>query len=271
MEGYRVHRYSNGDVYEGYFRAGLRHGRGTLRAANGDVYAGDWVRNEREGVGREEYACGDVYDGTWRNGIKEGRGTYSTASGEVYIGPVRDDEPYGEGAPARAHATHRRRRRRRPAPVAAAAANAAAANAAAAAAAAASAADNPPRNAAPPPRVCASFEASSQWRRLVCEPVGLYTFADGESEVSRFEAGDPVGGGVRWSADRRTAWAISDGEVVAECSLPEVSPVSVRETRPSTDDGAHALEEHTHGALHTRRRGTWLAPSYSSSSASHTA
>ena len=31
-----------GDVYEGEFRDGYRHGKGTLKYANGDVYDGEF-------------------------------------------------------------------------------------------------------------------------------------------------------------------------------------------------------------------------------------
>ena len=44
--------------------------------------------------------------------------------------------------------------------------------------------------------------------------VGTYYHRDGEADVGRFENGDDVGEGVRWSADRKTAWRLEDGEVV---------------------------------------------------------
>ena len=35
-------RYGNGDVYEGAFKEGKRHGQGTLTFADGDDYTGAW-------------------------------------------------------------------------------------------------------------------------------------------------------------------------------------------------------------------------------------
>ena len=42
--------------------------------------------------------------------------------------------------------------------------------------------------------------------------IGTYTMADGRVEVGCFEAGLPVGQGVRWSADRATAWEMQAGK-----------------------------------------------------------
>ena len=37
--------------YEGEWRRGLRHGRGTAHYTSGECYVGEWVDGERKGVG----------------------------------------------------------------------------------------------------------------------------------------------------------------------------------------------------------------------------
>jgi amyotrophic lateral sclerosis 2 protein len=49
-------RYSNGDVYEGAFRDGQRHGHGTYRHGQhnsmaASVYIGEWVSDKKQGYG----------------------------------------------------------------------------------------------------------------------------------------------------------------------------------------------------------------------------
>ena len=100
--GYGLMRYTNEDIYEGPFVAGMRQGEngrmtyastasyigewendkrngtGTYTYANGDVYTGAWVQNEMTGSGKMTYAAGgnyDNYDGLWANGKWNGQGT----------------------------------------------------------------------------------------------------------------------------------------------------------------------------------------------------
>ena len=40
---------------------------------------------------------------------------------------------------------------------------------------------------------------------------GTDTYADGKVDVGCYEAGEKVGQGVRWSADRTKAWKLQDG------------------------------------------------------------
>jgi len=39
----------SGDVYEGEFREGKRHGVGMYRYSNGDVYEGQWMKGKKHG------------------------------------------------------------------------------------------------------------------------------------------------------------------------------------------------------------------------------
>ena len=62
-DGFGVYVWNTGDVYEGYWKGGKMHEKGTFRWANGDVYEGDWVDGKMTGRGRKTMANGDVYDG----------------------------------------------------------------------------------------------------------------------------------------------------------------------------------------------------------------
>ena len=44
-------QYPDGGMYEGTFRDGLQHGKGTYRLPNGYEYVGDWVDGEIKGQG----------------------------------------------------------------------------------------------------------------------------------------------------------------------------------------------------------------------------
>ena len=49
-----IYTWSNGDVYDGAWLDGLRHGRGAMRWVDGGTYVGEWWRGERDGVAGTE-------------------------------------------------------------------------------------------------------------------------------------------------------------------------------------------------------------------------
>lgn len=51
MEGYGVYRWRNGDLYEGEFHNGLKHGKGTYTQIQGSSYEGLWANGKRNGKG----------------------------------------------------------------------------------------------------------------------------------------------------------------------------------------------------------------------------
>ena len=57
---------------------------------------------------------------------------------------------------------------------------------------------------------------------------GTYHAADGRAQVGTYRAGKDVGAGVRWSADRQTAWRLLDGEPQAEISLDEATALAAQ-------------------------------------------
>ena len=96
-EGRGKMQYSNGDVYEGEFRAGNKEGRGTYQYGNGDMYEGEWKAEKQEGRGTFRWANGNVYEGEWKAGIKHGHGTTRSANGDVYVGEYMAGRKDGRG------------------------------------------------------------------------------------------------------------------------------------------------------------------------------
>ena len=55
-----------------------------------------------------------------------------------------------------------------------------------------------------------------------------YTYADGATEVGRYEAVQDVGEAAKWSATRKEAWRVQDGQVGAAISLEEAAEIAAR-------------------------------------------
>ena len=90
--------YHDGEIYEGYFKEGIREGRGVYRYLNGDVYDGEWLKNKKHGMGTLTYIGVGEYKGFWENGRRHGEGvfTYST-NGDSYSGWWRFGRKEGFG------------------------------------------------------------------------------------------------------------------------------------------------------------------------------
>ena len=63
----RSYTYSTGAVYNGEWRGGMRHGRGTIVWVDGAKYEGELAFNAAAGNGKFTHAEGDVYEGHWKN------------------------------------------------------------------------------------------------------------------------------------------------------------------------------------------------------------
>ena len=57
------------------------------------VYEGDWKDGKRHGKGTYKYADGRVYEGDWKDDNKHGKGTFKSPDGGVYEGDWKDDKP----------------------------------------------------------------------------------------------------------------------------------------------------------------------------------
>jgi len=64
---------ADGFVYEGGWKEGEIHGKGTATYPNGDVYEGKFARGRQNGFGVMTYASGKVYEGEWVDGKRKDR------------------------------------------------------------------------------------------------------------------------------------------------------------------------------------------------------
>lgn len=112
---------TDGQVYEGHCRNGLRFGQGrNVWTQNGQVYSGEWVQGQREGRGTHSWADGRAVTGSWKgghvhghifftwpdgstfdgdavNGKKHGRGISTWRNGREYSGQYKADYEHGQG------------------------------------------------------------------------------------------------------------------------------------------------------------------------------
>lgn len=87
-------RYIGGYKYVGYFKNGLRNGRGTLTWGNGYKYEGDWNNDLMDGKGIFTWDTGHKYVGDFKLDNKHGQGTLYNADGSIsYSGQWANDEP----------------------------------------------------------------------------------------------------------------------------------------------------------------------------------
>ena len=89
---------STSAVYEGPVNyCGERHGVGRLQWMNGDVYKGDFQRDLMHGQGTLEFSDGSEYVGQWSAGLMHGAGTRRYANGDMYVGDYVDGQRCGKG------------------------------------------------------------------------------------------------------------------------------------------------------------------------------
>lgn len=84
-------------VYEGEYKDGLFHGKGTLVWRNGSVYKGDFKNGLFHGNARLIYANGNVYEGGFADGMEEGAGHYVMVNGNEYTGDFSGGVFQGKG------------------------------------------------------------------------------------------------------------------------------------------------------------------------------
>lgn len=90
--------YCDGLLFEGNWIRGKEHGKGNLMTADRKlIYCGDWLDGHMHGFGVYNFGNGDVYKGDWKEGSRHGRGEYSFVNGCIYIGDWRDNKRHGKG------------------------------------------------------------------------------------------------------------------------------------------------------------------------------
>jgi hypothetical protein len=105
--GFGIHINSLGTRYEGQWRDGLRHGRGSQRwgltsERPGDQYQGDWSDGRRHGQGTYHWSlnsprAGYRYVGAWANDKMHGEGSYGAPDGSLVEGSFAENQLVGPG------------------------------------------------------------------------------------------------------------------------------------------------------------------------------
>lgn len=95
FDGHGRRAFPNGEVYEGEYKDGQRHGRGRYAYADGQVYDGYFRNNVKEGHGILWDAAG-YYDGEWKGGNKS-KGKMTFKDGSWFDGEWVNDSPEGWG------------------------------------------------------------------------------------------------------------------------------------------------------------------------------
>lgn len=84
--------YPFGSVYEGEWKNGNKHGQGTFTFPNGDKYVGQWKSGKEDGQGSMTWVNGDSFQGQWKEGKQNGQGKMSWGNGDSFQGKYKDGE-----------------------------------------------------------------------------------------------------------------------------------------------------------------------------------
>ncbi|QCE05452.1 phosphatidylinositol 4-phosphate 5-kinase 9 isoform X1 [Vigna unguiculata] len=95
--GFGKIQWPSGAMYEGEFSGGYIHGTGTYIGPDNLTYNGRWRLNLKHGLGYQVYPNGDIFEGSWIQGTPEGPGKYTWANGNVYLGNMKGGRMSGKG------------------------------------------------------------------------------------------------------------------------------------------------------------------------------
>lgn len=85
--------YHNGDIYDGSWEEGRKHGQGiyTYEGEAGDYYDGEWVKDSAEGEGTS-MIDGVFYTGSFFKGMKHGMGEQTNEAGTTIKGIWKNNQ-----------------------------------------------------------------------------------------------------------------------------------------------------------------------------------
>ena len=88
----------SGDIYDGVFKNGLKHGHGEYQYYNGDKYIGEFYQNEMHGKGTYKSVNGYTYIGTFFLGSLVGKTEMYNINEElIFQGDFLNSVPHGFG------------------------------------------------------------------------------------------------------------------------------------------------------------------------------
>ncbi|XP_051814997.1 alsin-like isoform X1 [Acanthochromis polyacanthus] len=103
IHGFGKYKYATGEVYEGCFCDGQRHGYGMLSSGklaktSSSVFIGHWVQDRKTGYGvYDDITRGEKYMGLWQDDQRHGSSVVVTQYGVYYEGTFRENKMSGLG------------------------------------------------------------------------------------------------------------------------------------------------------------------------------
>ncbi|XP_072301246.1 alsin-like isoform X3 [Eucyclogobius newberryi] len=103
IHGFGKYKYATGEVYEGCFFEGLRHGYGMLSSgrlarSSSSVFIGQWVHDKKMGYGvYDDITSGHKYMGMWVEDQRHGNAVVVTQHGLYFEGTFRENKMSGSG------------------------------------------------------------------------------------------------------------------------------------------------------------------------------
>jgi hypothetical protein len=98
-DGYGEYYWANGCQYKGFFKNGLRHGKGVWKKGPGksDSYDGEWINDKKCGYGIYRWISGNYYQGYYFDDMRHGLGEMYWTDGSYYKGNWERGIQHGEG------------------------------------------------------------------------------------------------------------------------------------------------------------------------------
>lgn len=84
--GYLTIKYSDGDIYSGYWKNGSYFSRGKYFNHKSGTYIGTWDNAQMNGWGEYKFLNGDKYIGEFKNHNMHGLGTIKESKGKIFRG-----------------------------------------------------------------------------------------------------------------------------------------------------------------------------------------
>ncbi|KAM9710020.1 alsin-like isoform 2-T2 [Menidia menidia] len=103
IHGFGKYKYASGEVYEGCFWDGQRHGYGMLSSGklaktSSSVFIGHWVQDKKTGYGvHDDITRGEKYMGLWLDDQRHGAAVVVTQYGVYFEGTFRENKMAGPG------------------------------------------------------------------------------------------------------------------------------------------------------------------------------
>ncbi|XP_024385861.1 uncharacterized protein [Physcomitrium patens] len=91
--------YPNGDIFEGSYYGGKRHGFGKYTfTKDAATYEGNYTDNQKAGFGTMSFPDKSSYTGSWYQDKRSGEGQYTYKNGDIYKGQWFENKKHGVGS-----------------------------------------------------------------------------------------------------------------------------------------------------------------------------